>query len=165
MNFKRYKELKATALASLANREAIGYPIEAEAVEREDALSLAYIGDAVYSLYVRERLVGTGITKVQVLHALATECICAKGQAEALGVIEPMLTETEIRLVRRARNADVNVPRSATVGEYRASTAFEALLGYLHRTGRRERLETLMETALRAVLHADGGASEQGGGR
>lgn len=95
-----------------------------------DAVMLAYIGDAVYSMYVRERVVQMNITKVQVLHTIVTEFICAKSQAKVLLEIEDAFTEEEQAIARRARNSNVNVPKSSTVQEYRSSTAFEAVLGF-----------------------------------
>ena len=76
-----------------------------------DAVMLAYIGDAVYSMYVRERVVQMNITKVQVLHTIVTEFICAKSQAKVLLAIEDTFTEQEQAIARRARNSNVNVPR------------------------------------------------------
>lgn len=115
---------------------------------------LAYIGDALYSLYVRQCLVGTGIDKVRVLHALVTEFICAKAQSAALLALEPTLTDDELAVAKRARNSHVNVPKSATVQEYRASTAFEAVLGYLSRTGQTARLQEIMRLAFEVTLKA-----------
>lgn len=76
-----------------------------------DAVMLAYIGDAVYSMYVRERVVQMNISKVQVLHTIVTEFICAKSQAKVLLEIEDAFTEQEQAIARRARNSNVNVPK------------------------------------------------------
>ena len=73
------------------------------------------------------------ITKVQVLHTIVTEFICAKSQAKVLLEIEDTFTEQEQAIARRARNSNVNVPKSSTVQEYRSSTAFEAVLGFFMR--------------------------------
>ena len=119
---------------------------------------LAYIGDAVYSLYIRERMTEAGITKVQVLHNLVTECICAKAQSKVLHAWETTeyLTEMEKQVAKRARNSNVHVPKSATVQEYRASTAFEAVLGYLYQSGQTERLQILMKDAFHYTLDSMG---------
>jgi len=113
---------------------------------------LAYIGDAVYSMYVRERVVQMNITKVQVLHTIVTEFICAKSQAKALLEIEDTFTEQEQAIARRARNSNVNVPKSSSVQEYRSSTAFEAVLGFLYETRQDERLQDVMKQAFSITL-------------
>lgn len=95
----------------------------------EDSLMLAYIGDGVYTLFIRNRVVETGITKTQILHDVVTSFINAKAQAKVLLALEPSLTEDELLVAKRARNSNVHVPKSASVQEYRMSTAFEALLG------------------------------------
>lgn len=155
MNFKRYQFLRDRALEKLRAQD-LSRPMVAtpDIVQGEDSLMLAYIGDALYSLFVRQRLIGTGIDKVRVLHALVTEFICAKAQAAALLALEPRLTDEELAVAKRARNSHVNVPKSATVQEYRASTAFEALLGYLSRTGQEVRLQELMMAAFEVTLAA-----------
>ena len=113
---------------------------------------LAYIGDGVYTLFIRNRVVETGITKTQILHDVVTSFINAKAQAKVLQALEPSLTEEELLVAKRARNSNVHVPKSASVQEYRMSTAFEALLGYTYRKGDEERLSTLMEFAFAETL-------------
>lgn len=110
------------------------------------SLELAYLGDTVYDLYVRRRLVITG-GRMKDLHRAAVSQVRASAQSEALSRVEDMLTEEEQGVVRRARNAKQSVPKSATPGEYHRATAFEALLGYLYLTGRMERLEEILTTA------------------
>ena len=115
---------------------------------------LAYIGDAMYSMYVRERVIQMGIPKVQVLHTVVTEFICAKSQAKALLALEDSFTENEQAIAKRGRNSNVNVPKSSTVQEYRSSTAFEAILGFLYETRQMERLESIMDKAFSLTLAA-----------
>ena len=110
------------------------------------SLELAYLGDAVYDLYVRRELVKKG-GRVQKMHREAITRVCASAQSEALGRIENDLTEAEAGVVRRARNAKQSVPKSATPGEYHRATAFEALLGFLYLLGRHDRLEEILTTA------------------
>lgn len=150
MNFKRYKELKARAIASLQQEESLKK--SSSSPELEDSLMLAYIGDVVYSLYIRNQIVTTGITKMQVLHDIVTEFICAKAQAKAFLAIESQLTEEETLIAKRARNSNVNVPKSASVQEYRLSTALEALLGYWYRKGDETRLKEMMNAIYRHTL-------------
>ncbi len=110
------------------------------------SLELAYLGDTVYDLYVRRRLVVTG-GRMKDLHRAAVSQVRASAQSEALTRIEAILTEEEQGVVRRARNAKQSVPKSATPGEYHRATAFEALLGFLYLLGRYERLEEILTTA------------------
>ena len=112
------------------------------------SLELAYLGDALYDLYVREHLVAHG-GRVRRLHREAIHLVCAHAQAEALGRVEPALTEAEAAVVRRARNADQHPPRNADAGEYHRATALEALFGWLYLTGRQQRISELFEMVSR----------------
>ena len=111
------------------------------------SLELAYLGDAIYDFYVRDRLVRRG-GKVQKLHRTAISMVCAHAQSEALRRIEGELTEAEADVVRRARNAHQNPPRNANHAEYHRATGLEALIGYLHLTRQQDRLDKLIEMAL-----------------
>ena len=112
-------------------------------------LTLAYIGDTVYDLFVRTLLVGTTTLTVHGLHERAAKLVCAKAQAEAYRRLEPMLDETELSVFRRGRNSHIGtVPKSASIMDYRIATGLEALIGWLYLTGRDERIRTLMLTAL-----------------
>ena len=110
------------------------------------SLELAYLGDTVYDLYVRRRLVITG-GRMKDLHRAAVSQVRASAQSEALARVEDMLTEEEQGVVRRARNVKQSVPKSATPGEYHRATAFEALLGYLYLLHRTDRLMEILTTA------------------
>ena len=110
------------------------------------ALALAYIGDAVYELYVRGYLVSKGMRKVQKLHEQASGLVRASQQASFIRLLDTLLTEEERDVARRGRNAKSgHVPKNAEMLEYRLSTAFEALLGYLFLQRREERIKELME--------------------
>lgn len=107
-------------------------------------LALAFVGDGVYELLVRAREVERTRLQPGRLHGGAVKFVSAKGQFEALRFLEPMLTEEEKNLVRRGKNASkATVSKHATPEEYRASTGFECLLGYLYLAGRNDRIETL----------------------
>ncbi|HBG02788.1 MAG TPA: Mini-ribonuclease 3 [Firmicutes bacterium] len=108
-------------------------------------LVLAYVGDAVYELYVRTRLAAYP-AKMQKLHRMAVRYVQASKQAEIIHRWEPALTEDERDVVRRGRNAKSGVARHGDVVDYRYSTGMEALLGYLYLTGQRERLQELLGT-------------------
>lgn len=116
------------------------------------ALVLAYVGDAVYELAVRSRLVGTGLTRVNRLHSEAVKYVNAGAQAKILKRIEDSLTEEEFIVVRRGRNAkSAHTPQGAGVLEYRHSTAMEALIGYLYLKGDAARLDEIMALAFEVV--------------
>ncbi len=111
------------------------------------SLELAYLGDTLWDLLVRERLVRQG-GRMKELHRAAVKRVCAKAQSEALARIEGMLTEEEAAVVRRARNARQSPTKNADPGEYHRATALEALIGWLYLTGRRARMDELMNAAL-----------------
>lgn len=155
VKFKQFQFLKNEAIKKLTALEQEPLRLRNRTIEEclsADAVMLAYIGDAVYSMYVRERVVQMNITKVQVLHTIVTEFICAKAQAKVLFEIEDTFTEQEQAIARRARNSNVNVPKSSSVQEYRSSTAFEAVLGFLYETRQDERLQHIMGQAFSITL-------------
>ena len=111
------------------------------------SLELAYLGDALYDLYVREHLIARG-GRVKNLHREAIARVCAHAQSEALARIADHLNEAEADVVRRARNAKQTPPKNADPGDYHHATALEALIGYLYVTGQRERMNELLALAL-----------------
>ncbi|MBR1552593.1 MAG: ribonuclease III [Schwartzia sp.] len=114
-------------------------------------LVLAYIGDAVFHLYVRKRLLSYVQSPVDVVSQFGAKIVSAVCQARAYEKIEPMLTDEETAIFRRGRNAHSRMPRSATVQEYHASTGFEALLGVLYLRDEKDRLREILEAAFQAV--------------
>ena len=111
------------------------------------SLELAYLGDALYDLYVREHLIAKG-GRVRALHRQAISLVCAHAQSEALARIADGLTEAEADVVRRARNAHQSPPKNADPGEYHRATALEALIGWLYVTGQRDRMNEILALAL-----------------
>ena len=111
------------------------------------SLELAYLGDSLYDLYVRERLVARG-GRVRALHREAIALVCAHAQSEALERVIDALTDEERDVVRRARNCDQHPPKNADAGEYHRATALEALIGWLYVTGQRERMNEILALAL-----------------
>ena len=107
---------------------------------------LAFVGDAVYSLYVREKLVLGTDFKTGTLQKLSSQRVSAKGQSELTEKLLPRLTEEEADVFRRGRNArKATRSKHASVGEYNRSTGFEALVGYLYLTGKYARIEELLK--------------------
>jgi len=122
-------------------------PMSPEKVARLSPLALAYIGDAVFELYVRRRLLAGPECSRAGLHRQAVARVRASAQAEALRRCRGELTAEEADIARRGRNARTSVPRGADVADHHAGTAFEALLGFLYLSGRRERLLEIMQLA------------------
>jgi len=111
------------------------------------SLEMAYLGDALYDLHVRKKLLARG-GRVHALHKDAVKLVCAHAQSEALERVLPELTEQEAAVVRRARNAHQAPPRNANPAEYHRATALEALIGYLYIKGENRRMETVLSIAL-----------------
>ncbi len=113
-----------------------------------DGMTLAYLGDSVMELYVREKLILSGITRAGELNERAHEIVRASGQARAYRLVEHMLTEEEADYFRRGRNSGhLNPPKSASMSEYRTATGFEAVLGYLYLSGQSERIKEILYAA------------------
>lgn len=116
--------------------------------EQYSPLVLAYLGDAVYELYVRKHLVSKGNTHVDKLHNAAVQIVKAEAQSEAFRKIENILTQEETAVFKRGRNTKSAVPKHASVAEYRAATGLEALIGYIYLSGDIKRLDYIMNLIL-----------------
>jgi len=119
-------------------------------------IALAFLGDAVYEQFVRERLVrsGAGGGHADMLHKAAVHYVCAGAQAKAMAYLNGLapeeggLSAEEASLARRARNHRIATkPKNADAAEYKSATAFEALLGYLYLSDRMDRCLEIMEKA------------------
>ena len=128
-------------------------------------LVLAYVGDAYFTLYMRTQLLSYEQNKVRVLHTFGSKIVSATMQALAYKALEGQLTEQEQSVARRGRNAKSTVPKSATVGEYRASTGFETLLGYLYLTKNHERLSEIVEKAFVVISREMTNLANNSGGQ
>ena len=107
-------------------------------------LVLAYQGDVVYELMVRRRLIETTRLGVSALHRETVKRVCAHYQSQAMEILQPMLTQEELEIYKRGRNAQVHtVPGHASRAQYGEATALEALLGWLFLSGQRERVNAL----------------------
>ena len=110
-------------------------------------VTLAFVGDAVYSLYVREKLVLSTDFSTGTLQKLTSSEVSAHGQNVQLEKILPLLTEEETDIYKRGRNAKkATKSKNASVAEYNRSTGFEAVIGYLYLIGRYERISDLLST-------------------
>lgn len=117
--------------------------------ELRPPLVLAYIGDGVYDLYVRNRIINEHPDMPPYkLHALTSSYVKAHAQSNSMKVIEPILSENELSVYKRGRNAkSQTVPKHADMADYRRSTGFEALIGYLYLKNEDKRLDELMKLA------------------
>ena len=110
--------------------------------------ALAYLGDSVLEIRVREKLVSDGISGSGNLNRASLAYVKASEQAAAMHRITPILSEEETLVFKRGRNmSGGNVPKSATMSEYRTATGMEVLFGYLHLLGRQERIDELFSLA------------------
>ena len=109
-------------------------------------LTWAYIGDAVYELFIRNKLINETNLKPHKLHIEAIKYVKAKSQAQKLNEIYEFLTDEEKDIVRRGRNTqNHHLPKNSNVQEYMYATAFEALIGYLYLTKQNARLKEILE--------------------
>jgi ribonuclease III family protein len=128
-----------------------------------NSLALAYVGDAVYEIYVRRHLLQSGKVKPNHLHRAGTKYVSAKAQCQVLFRMmdEKLLSEEELAVVMRGRNAKSGtVPKNTDVQTYHYSTAFEALMGFLYLKENIERLEELILKSFEFVEEKKGGTSE-----
>ena len=120
--------------------------------------ALAYLGDCVLELLVREYLVASGLSHSSALNRAALAFVKASAQADAMDRVLPFLTEEEATWYRRGRNSGhLNFPKSASPAEYRRATGMEVLFGHLHAAGRDDRARELFALAydLKAPSHSD----------
>ncbi|ABY94023.1 ribonuclease III domain-containing protein [Thermoanaerobacter brockii subsp. lactiethylicus] len=135
----------------------MGFLENTELLTKEGVLSLsplvlAFIGDAVYSLYIRTKIVAQKNQPVNFLHKETVKYVKAKAQAESVKRIYDLLSEEEKDIVRRGRNMKSNTtPKGVEVQAYRYATGFEALLGYLYLAGEFERLKNILELSVQVI--------------
>lgn len=114
-----------------------------------NGLSLAFIGDAVYEIFVREHLLENGSLQVGKLHKMAVEFVRASFQANVFDFLEPIVTEEECAILHRGRNASAtHIPKGANAIEYRKATGVEALFGWLYLEGKSQRAREIFNMIL-----------------
>ena len=114
-----------------------------------NGLSLAFMGDAVYEIMVREHLLENGSLQVGKLHKMAVEFVRASFQAKAFDFLETAVSDEEKAILHRGRNASAtHIPKGANAIEYRKATGVEALFGWLYLEGKSERARELFELIL-----------------
>lgn len=116
-------------------------------------LALAYIGDAVYEMFIRTYVINKGNAPVNKMHKTARELVRASAQAKLYYFIEKELTEEEENVLRRGRNAkSFSTPKNGDVMEYRHATGLEALIGYLYIDGKIDRIAEIIDKGLKQLL-------------
>lgn len=136
-------------------------PDKSGSVRVDHPLSLAYIGDAVWELYVRHYLLVRGIVKPHELQQRSVQFVSATAQANVLQKLLPELTDEEQDIVRRGRNAkSKTAPKNTAILDYRHSTAIESLIGFLYLTDRLQRLAQLMEQVF-DIIEAEGNTVDE----
>lgn len=118
-------------------------------------LPLAYIGDSVYDLFIRTKIIEKGNRLVTDMHKEAVKFVKAHSQAESVHAIEDKLTEDEVRVLKWGRNAKSTPPKNADVTDYRYATGFEALIGYLYVSGEEDRLKEVLNMAYDALCNKE----------
>ena len=125
------------------------FALEEKDIRSFSPLALAYIGDGIYELVIRNVTVRQGSRQVNKLHRDTSRLVKAQAQSEMMKTLLPLLTEQEADIYRRGRNAkSFSVAKNASVGDYRRATGFEALMGYLYLQGDMERLSELVQAAV-----------------
>ncbi len=115
-------------------------------------LALAYIGDAVYEVFVRSYVLEHGNTAVNKLHKTSTGYVSAKAQSAIIHALAPMLDEEETAVYKRGRNAHSNTSaKNADIVDYRHATGFEALVGYLFIAQKYERLSEIIALSVKII--------------
>ncbi|MCI8555613.1 MAG: ribonuclease III [Clostridia bacterium] len=123
--------------------------VNLEKLLQTNLLPLAFIGDGVHTLFVREHCLRNGALKLENYHIEASSYCKASSQAAALEGIMPILNEEELNIVRRARNAKPkHHAKNASSGDYSHATAFEALIGFLYLKEDKARLEEILLLSL-----------------
>lgn len=123
-------------------------------VKQLNALALAYMGDAVLEIAIREHLLRMGRVKPNILHREATHYVSAKAQSKVIHQLidENYFTEEEMAVLKRGRNAKSgSVPKNTDVQTYNYSTAFEAVLGFLYLTGNTKRVHMIIQDAIHII--------------
>ena len=136
------KSIKAEDIRAL-------FALEPEDIRSYSPLTLAYVGDAVYELVIRTMIISKGNAPVNKLHKRSAALVKAPAQAQMIKVIEPLLSEEELHIYKRGRNAkSYTSAKNASVIDYRIATGFEALMGWFYLQERQERMLELIKIGL-----------------
>ncbi len=118
-------------------------------IQTVPAQTLAFIGDAVYNVYIRTYLTSISTAKSGILHNMSIKYVSAKGQAFTIDKIMEELNDNEISIYKRGRNTNIpSVSKHVDVIEYKKATGFESLIGYLYVTKQKERLDYIVKKCI-----------------
>ena len=121
-------------------------------VREVNVKTLAYIGDVVYELYIREYVVSNSREQVNKLHKKTIKYVSAKAQAKVVNLLNDELSDEEKDVIRRGRNAEANtVPKNTDVVTYKIATGFEALIGHLYLTKNENRLRYIIDKSIEII--------------
>ncbi|MBR2570467.1 MAG: ribonuclease III [Paenibacillus sp.] len=123
--------------------------------QQMNPITLAYIGDAIYEVMVRQWILSQPNHRPHHMHREAISYVSAKAQAKLLGKLMDRLSEEEANVVRQGRNAKSQVPKNADVNDYRQATALEALVGYLYMENKLDRLREIAAVLFEERVHED----------
>ena len=125
------------------------FEIEQADVRTYSPLTLAYIGDGIFDLVIRSIVVGKGNTRANELHKRTSQVVKAGAQSNMIEKIKPLLTQEELAVYKRGRNAkSATMAKNASMSDYRRATGFEALMGYLYLNDEMERVVELIKVGL-----------------
>lgn len=128
------------------------FPLPEQDVRTYSPLALAFLGDGIYEAVVRTVIVRRANRASAKLHDMTVGYVKAPAQAKMAGIISPLLTEEEMDVLRRGKNASPHtIAKSGSRSEYMKATGFEALMGYLYLTGRTERMMELIQAGMKGV--------------
>ena len=119
-------------------------------LKNNNVLQLAYMGDAIYEIYIREFLINKGIVKVNDLQKNAVKYVSAKAQANFLMSLinENFFDDIELEIIKRARNHKSRIPKNTDIVTYKYATSLEAVIGYLYLSNNKGRIDKIMEYIL-----------------
>lgn len=123
-----------------------------EKLKRTNLLPLAFIGDSIHTLFVREKVLEKSVNKMDNYHNEAAKYCKASTQAKVIGALIPLLNEEELEIVKRGRNAKPkHQAKNATSADYAYATSFEILIGYLYLKGDQNRLDEILNFSISII--------------
>jgi len=130
--------------------ELCGKKLNDEAVRMMSPVKLAYIGDAVFELYIRTYVINTNKGHVKDLNKDAVKFVSAVGQSKVARSLDKIITEEEMTILKRGRNQkSLSAPKNTSIGDYKYATGFESLLGYLFLMGNIDRIRKIIIEAIK----------------
>lgn len=139
-------------MQNLIDNILIQIKIDEKNIKNYSMLSLAFLGDSIHSLYIREKLIEVANFRVKQLHSNTTKYVKASAQSCVIEKLSTMLKQDEIQIVKTAKNSKTNnIAKNASIKEYKNATAFESLLGYLALKQDFERLNEILNLSFKIV--------------